>query len=176
MRTRAVFAVTTLFVSVAGVALVASPAYAVDTPVTVQVEGGALTISAPVAPVVAPVITAGVDAQTVEFELGTVTVGDNIGGTAGWGVSVSVADLVADEGVGTLPVAGGSYTPGVITADGIVTTTGTVSTTLATATTVATGTAASGVNSASWNPVIGLAVPAGALAGTYTSTVVHSLI
>jgi len=36
-------------------------------------------------------------------------------------------------------------------------------------------TTGSGANSVSWNPTLTIAVPSGAVAGTYTGTVVHSV-
>ncbi len=40
---------------------------------------------------------------------------------------------------------------------------------------VQTATGVSGTNTASWNPVIAVAIPAGALAGTYSTTITHSV-
>ena len=157
-----------------GVALVATPAYAADTTAVIEITGGSLSISAPVGEVTATPITAGVDATTVTFPLGDVAVTDAIGGTAGWTAAVTVTDFESENS--TLPIAGGSYATGVVEQTGLVTVTPSDSTTLALATTVVTGTAASGVNTAAWNPTVTVAVPAGALAGMYSSTVTHSVL
>jgi len=175
MRKRTALCVTV--VASLGVALIATPAYAAptdDTTVTIQINGGSLAISAPDDDVAATPITAGVAAQSVAFELGDVTVTDDIGGTAGWSASVIVDDF--ESATSTLPIADATYTPGTVDQTGIITVTATDSATLATETTIATGTAASGVNSAAWNPTVTVVVPAGALAGTYTSTVTHSVL
>jgi hypothetical protein len=41
--------------------------------------------------------------------------------------------------------------------------------------TVQTATAVIGVNTATWNPSIGVVIPAGAVAGSYTATITHSV-
>jgi hypothetical protein len=174
MNKRAAICVSTVFVSLASVVLVAAPANAADTPVTVQIDGGVLSISAPVALVAATPITAGVAAQTVAIALGDVTVTDNVGGTAGWAASVVATQFTSANG--TLPLTSGSYATGAVTTTGTVTVTPAPSAAVTTAATIAAGTAVSGVNTAAWNPTVTVAIPEGALAGTYASTVTHSVL
>lgn len=178
MRKRAAISATALLVALAGVAA-SAPAYAEDTDVTIEIEGGTLSISAPTGPVVTTPITAAIAAQTVDFSLGEVTVTDAVGGTAGWGISAAVTpfSLTVAEGADAveIPVTDATYTVGTIATEGTVTATPATDIVLDGATAVVTGTA-TGVNTATWNPTISVPIPAGALSGTYTSTVTHSIL
>jgi hypothetical protein len=71
------------------------------------------------------------------------------------------------SGPATATTGTGTFTPGQLTAGSAVTLTGPQ--------TVFSATTASGVNSASWNPALSVLVPAGAVAGTYTATITHSV-
>jgi hypothetical protein len=174
MRKRAALSVT-LVTSLAGVVLLAAPAHAVDTPATIQINAGELSISAPVGTIASTPIDASIAAQSVAFALGDVTVSDAFGGTAGWSASVLITPFVS--ATGSIPVTDGTYALGAVAQTGVVTVTPTDLATLGAAdATVATGTAASGVNTAVWNPTITVPIPESALAGTYTSTVTHSVL
>lgn len=179
MRKRTAISATAVLVALVGAAATV-PAYAEDTDVTIQIEGGTLSISAPTGPITTTPITAAIAAQTVEFELGDITVSDNVGGTAGWGISVAVTPFAMDVAEGAdaveIPVTAASYDVGTITTAGTVTATAAEDIVLDGAAAVVSGTAASGVNSATWNPTISVPIPAGALTGTYTSTVTHSTL
>jgi hypothetical protein len=68
-----------------------------------------------------------------------------------------------------------AYTPGGTTVVGTATVTGINLASMATQSTVETATAVSGDNTATWNPTIVVTVPAGAVAGTYSATITHSV-
>ena len=68
-----------------------------------------------------------------------------------------------------------TYTPGTAVVVGIATVTPITLTAMTTPGTVQTATAVLGVNTATWNPSIGVPIPAGAVAGTYSATITHSV-
>jgi hypothetical protein len=174
MRNRTAIFSSAIVLSVVGVVAFAAPASAA-TPVTVAVAAaGGLEITAPTATVVVPGLTASAAAQNFTVGLGSVTVNDGLGGTAGWVASVTASDFV--DGALSIPLTGAATYSSVQTAvTGTVAVDYTDSTTLAAVTEIATATA-SGVNSATWTPSLTVTVPAGTLAGNYGSSVVHSVL
>jgi hypothetical protein len=68
-----------------------------------------------------------------------------------------------------------SYAAGTITKVGIATYTPNNRTSMTTNAAVVTATAITGDNSATWNPTITVAVPAGAVAAVYEATITHSV-
>jgi hypothetical protein len=118
--------------------------------------------------------------QTVSNDLGNVTVTDGRGGTAGWIASAHGDTFnTSPAGSKTIPVniAGkSSYTTPTATKTGTVTVTLSDLDPLSPGDTVQTATAVSGANTATWNPHISVTIPGGTQAGSYSSTVTHSVI
>jgi len=156
--------------SAAGALVLAVPASAADSDVTVEVTAGELSISAPVGSVSLGTAAASPDAQSIGALLGDVTVTDGRGGVADWVVDVSASDLVG-------PTLGGgiSYTTPVAATTGTVEVVAANSADILVSSTVQTASAVSGANTAVWSPTITVTLPAGAQVGTYTSTVTHSV-
>jgi alpha-tubulin suppressor-like RCC1 family protein len=121
---------------------------------------------------------------TTSAQLGTVTVTDNRAlVSASWTAVVSsttfttgvgspaltipTTDVTYWSGSATATSGTGTFTPGQSTSAG--------KQGLSVSRTAFTLTAGAGVNSASWNPTLGVTVPASAVAGSYTGTVTHSV-
>jgi hypothetical protein len=174
------FSVITLpvVVGIAAVIAIAGPAQADTTggtPVTVEVNGGPLNITVPTASVqlgTAPVSTS---AQTVSALLGTVTVTDTRGGTVGWVAAVSATDFTGPQGISVSAVGQSSYTTPSASVIGTSNVAHSDLTSLYPGGAVQTATGVAGPNAATWNPTVSLTLPAGALAGTYSSTITHSV-
>jgi alpha-tubulin suppressor-like RCC1 family protein len=151
-------------------------------PVSVQSAAptGMLTITVPSAaalPSVAP-------GNAATAQLGPVTVTDSRGlGTASWTATVTATPFTTGTGITlvTIPLSqvtywsgratatsgSGTFTPGQPAAASAVS--------LSTPAVAFTLTGGSGVNSASWDPTLSIAVPVSAVAGTYTATITHSV-
>ena len=100
MRRTIISSAAALFIGGAGVLTLAVPAFAAtasDTPVTVEVTGGALTISAPTGSVDLGSVTTSGSIQTVSALLGNVVVTDNRAGTAGWTATASGTDFTGPQ-------------------------------------------------------------------------------
>jgi hypothetical protein len=169
-----------LIASAAGLMAFALPASAdtAGTPATFAITGGALTITAPTASVPLGSVASSVDALSVSAPLGTVTVTDARGGLAGWtttAIANDFATAAVDGPVQTIPATDASYTSPTATKTGTVTVTAASLSSLATAGAVQTATSVSGNNTAAWNPTVAVAIPANAVAGTYSSTITHSV-
>lgn len=164
----------------AGVAMLlgtASPALAAGsgtTVITFTVSAGTLDITVPAGPVSIGTVTPSTSAQTIgPTPLGNVEVLDNRGGTAGWTATVSGTNFV---GPSTVPIGAASYTTPTATVTGTATVANTSVNPLTNApSNVQVATAVSGINTATWNPTITIVIPANTLAGTYTSTLTHSV-
>jgi hypothetical protein len=68
-----------------------------------------------------------------------------------------------------------TYTPGTAVVVGVATVTPSSLTGMGATSAVQTATATNGANTATWNPSIGVPIPANALAGTYSATITHSV-
>jgi hypothetical protein len=175
MRKMIIATAASLLVGGAGVLALATPAFAAGTPVTVTINaGGGLGISAPVGPVSLGAATASASAQTVTGSLGPVLVTDLRAGILGWVATAGSTDFTGPAGP-TISAATMTYTPGTAVVVGLATVTPTSLTAMGTPGTVQTATAVTGVNTATWNPSIGVLIPAGALAGSYSATITHSV-
>jgi hypothetical protein len=145
-----------------------------NTTVTFTVTSGALAMTAPAT----ADLGSGTPGSTISSALGTVTVTDNRALlSAAWTATASSTDFTtaaasADE---TIPASDVSYTPGSITTTGTITATGTDITLAGTPKTVVTGTAGVGDNTASWDPVLDVSVPAATVGGVYTGTLTQSV-
>lgn len=117
--------------------------------------------------------------QTASGSLGIVQVTDERAGVAGWTTTTSATDFTTGDGrpAETIPAADVQYLiSGFTSTTGSATFTRTPETGLAgTPQAVVTATSVNGDNSAAWNPVIQLSVPSGAVAGTYSATITHSV-
>jgi hypothetical protein len=151
------------------------PASAADTPVTVQVSSGTLDISVPTGPVNLGTVGVSGSPQSVSSQLGNVTVTDGRGGTAGWTTTVSAVDFTGPQSISVSAAGSSSYTTPSASVSGTATVTASDLNPLYPPGPVQVATGVSGINSATWNPTIHLTIPANALAGTYSSTITHSV-
>ena len=117
--------------------------------------------------------------ETAAASLGTVQVTDGRAGVAGWIATASATDFTTGDGTPkeTIPVHDVRYLIG-----GFTSTTGSATFTPAlltdlsgTAQEVVTATNVDGDNSAAWNPTVQVLVPSGAIGGTYSGTITHSV-
>jgi hypothetical protein len=167
-----------LVIGVIGALTLGAPAQADTTggtPITFEVTGGALAITVPAGPVSLGSVAASASAQTVSAQLGTITVTDSRGGTAGWTVTAGATDFAGPQNVSVGTPGGSSYiTPGAsITGVSNVAATSLNSLYPPSAVQIATGVA--GVNSATWNPTVSVTIPANAVTGTYSTIITHSV-
>ena len=180
MRRTIIASAAALFIGGASVLTLAVPAFAatgpaVGTPVTVEVTGGDLIISAPTGPVdLGSRTTSGSD-QTVSKQLGNVAVTDNRAGTVTWTATVSAPDFTGPQTISTSTFGLVVYTAGTATVTGPVTVVGSTESTLSTGGPAQTATIVGGNNTATWNPTIAVTIPANALAGSYGTSITHSV-
>lgn len=166
---------------VAGVvAAVASPVPASadqsgSTPVTLSVTSGTLDITVPAGPVSLGSVSTGSTAQTVTQQLGNVTVTDNRGGTTGWVATANGTDFTGPQNISVSAPGSSSYSTPAATVTGTATVTASNLNPLYPPGPVQTATNVSGNNTAVWDPTISVTIPANALAGTYSSTITHSV-
>ncbi|HEX6359620.1 hypothetical protein [Actinophytocola sp.] len=173
---RKIMVIVPVVSSAALVLLVGGTANAADTITTFTLTAGEFTISAPTGTVALGTATAKATAQTVgPFSLGDVTVTDARGGVLGWTASAISSAFTGGSGLAPTAI---TYTPPVAT----VTPTGlavlaapTAKTDLTAVTAVQVASTVTGPHTAVWNPTLTFAVPAGAIAGTYTATLTHSV-
>jgi Ice-binding-like/Domain of unknown function DUF11 len=142
---------------------------------SIPVVLGVLSITAPASATLGPAAPGG----TSSASLGMVQVTDERAGLAGWTATTSATDFTTGGSTTaeTIPVHDVQYLiSGFTSTTGSATFTRTPVTTLAgTAQAVVTATNVSGDNSAAWNPVMGVSVPSGAVGGTYSATITHSV-
>jgi uncharacterized repeat protein (TIGR01451 family) len=143
--------------------------------VTLAVVIGVLSITAPGSSDLGGAAPGG----TASGPLGPVQVADERNGFAGWTATVSATDFTTGAGAAaqTIPAPDLRYLiSGFTSTAGSATFTSTPGTDLSNAAqAVVTATNVSGDNSAAWSPVIQVAVPGGAVAGTYSGTITHSV-
>jgi hypothetical protein len=178
MRNRAAVLSSAAVLSVVGVLAFAAPAQAAvvdgETPITVEVVGGDLQIGVPVAGPAMDGLTTSLDAQTLTFALGAVTVDDQRGiEAADWTVTATVLEF---SGPTAIDLSTGTYTStAVTTTDGYDVTTSNLASLDDADLLVQTGTG-TGINVTTWIPTIVVTLPANALGGTYASSVEHSVL
>jgi hypothetical protein len=184
MRTRSLLPLAIVLVGAAAVVPV-GPAEAASgtTAVTFVVTGGALSISLPAS----VSLGSGAPGATLTAQMGTVQVTDNRALLAAlWTASVTTTSFTTGGATTpeTVPIADVSYWSGPSTASSLPSGTGTftpgevnaaAAVVLSVSRTAFTLASAVGDNSLSWNPTLIIAVPAAAVAGTYTGTVTHSV-
>jgi uncharacterized repeat protein (TIGR01451 family) len=142
---------------------------------TTDVVIGVLSISVPASadlPAAAP-------GGTVSGSLGAVRVTDNRAGLAGWTATASSTDFTSGDGTTaeTIPVRDAFYLiSGLSSTTGSAAFTWTPATNLsAAAQAVVVATNVAGDNSATWNPLIQIAVPSGAAVGAYSGIITDSV-
>ncbi|MGG7507548.1 hypothetical protein [Plantibacter sp. YIM 135249] len=163
---------------IVGVLAIAAPAQADTsggTPITIAVTGGPLNISVPGGPVSLGSVQASASVQTVSASLGAVTVTDVRGGVAGWVATASATDFTGPQNISVSSPGVATYTATPAVVAGTANVTGGNLNALYPSGVVQTATGVSGVNAATWNPTIAVTIPADALAGTYSTTLVHSV-
>ena len=143
--------------------------------VSVPVMAGALSMTAPTS----ADLGSAVPGASASASLGTVQVIDNRGFGADWTATVSATGFTTGNGTApeTIPASDAYYD---ITGLGSTTGSATFSTVPATNLSgdpqpVVRATNVGGASSATWDPLIGVHVPAAAVAGQYTATIVHSV-
>jgi hypothetical protein len=150
---------------------------------TLTVIAGTLSITVPGT----ASIGSGAPGTSITGHLGSVQVTDNRGSaTAAWTASVTTTSFTTGGATTpeTVPIGDISYWSGPSTASYLPSTTGTfnpgqanaaAAQVLSSSRTAFTLTSGVGDNSLTWNPTLIAAVPAGAIGGTYTGTVTHSV-
>jgi len=181
VRSTIVAVMATTALTTAAFAGLAQPAGAADTTTTFTLTGGALSISAPSSKALGSAATG---SASITAQLGTTTVTDARGALLGsWTGSVASTDFTtglatANEtiaktdadywsGAATASTGLGTFTPGQLLVANKVT--------LASSRTAFSAASVIGNNSVSWNPTVGINVPAAAVAGTYSGTITHSV-
>jgi hypothetical protein len=160
-------------------AALADPSPTANTTVTFTVTVGLLSITAPGS---ANLTTgSGAPGTTISGPVGPVTVTDDRALlTASWTVNASETNWTTGAGTPaeTIPATAATYAPGTIT------TSGTINAVVATtppialsqgAIPVVDGSAGVGNNTATWNPIIAVAIPAAAVGGLYTGVLTQSV-
>jgi hypothetical protein len=146
-----------------------------DTTVTFTVSSGALSITAPAT---VDLGTNAPGASIVGNLGGAVTVTDDRALLAAtWTVEASSTGWTTGGGTPaeTIPATDVGYNPGTITKTGTITATGTPITLSGAPAPVVSGSAGVGNNTATWDPTLSVAVPAGAVGGAYTGTLTQSV-
>jgi uncharacterized repeat protein (TIGR01451 family) len=142
---------------------------------TVTVVPGVLSITVPASADLGTATPGG----TVSGSLGSVQVTDNRAGLTGWTAVASSTDFTTGGGTPaeTIPVHDALYLiSGFSSTTGSATFTRTPTTNLSTsAQAVVVATNVAGDNSATWNPLIQVAVPGGAVSGIYSATITNSV-
>ena len=143
--------------------------------VTTGVISGPLTITAPAS----AALGSGPPGATIVSSLGTVQVTDGRGFGADWSAAVSSSDFTTGGGgpAETIPAGDDLYdVSGLTTAIGPATF-GYVPEVVLSANPqdVVNATSVDGNTTVAWNPVLHVTVPGGAIGGTYSGTIVHSV-
>ena len=163
--------------SAALVGITAVPAFAVttaDTPVTVEVEAGVLSITVPGTTALSTVLPG----ENSTATLGATVVTDARAGTVNWTATVILPALTGDalNSTETIVTTGATYLAGTATTSGDPTVTAPSTVTdLSTAKTSQVTTAVSGNNSASWAATLTVPIPDQVLADTYSGVMTQSV-
>jgi hypothetical protein len=142
---------------------------------SIPVVLGVLSITAPASAYLGAAAPGG----TLSARLGVVQVTDDRAGVAGWTATTYATDFTTGGGTTaeTIPIHDVLYLiSGFASTTGSATFTRTPVTDLSgVAQSVVTATDVHGDNSATWNPLIQVSVPSGAVAGAYSATITHSV-
>jgi uncharacterized repeat protein (TIGR01451 family)/fimbrial isopeptide formation D2 family protein len=141
--------------------------------VTTGIIAGPLSITAPAA----ADLGSGPPGTTIQGNLGTVQVTDGRGFGADWTASVSSSDFTAGGPSETIPVGDASYAvSGLTSATGPATFGYSPEVQLSNSPQgVVSATNVAGNTTVTWDPVIQMNVPGGAIGGSYSGTIVHSV-
>lgn len=158
-----------------GLVLPASAATSGITPTSLDVTGGAISITVPTGPVDLGTTVNSVQGSTIVGALGEVQVEDARGAPAGsaW-VATAISTAFTPAGA-TIAASFVGYTAGPITQVGTAVYAANNPTDLTGAVAVVSASGITGVNSATWTPNIDIRVPGGAIVGEYTGTITHSV-
>jgi hypothetical protein len=171
LRVSALIAIALSAVTLVGVA----PATA-NTAATVTITGGTLSITTPANAGNLGTVANTVNGTTISGTLGEVQVSDARSAAAGSGWVATVISTAFTPPAGpTIPASAVGYTAGTITKVGTATYTANDPVNLTGAVSAVTATGITGDNSATWNPVINVAVPGGMAAGVYSASITHSV-
>jgi hypothetical protein len=174
MKMRRILVAVAAGVLTLGIAL---PASAAPTTASITVETGFLGITVPAAAGNLGTRTNTVGGGTISGLLGEVVVSDARSAAAGAGWVASVISTTFAPTAGTAIAASAvSYTAGTITKVGTATYTANDPGDLTGASPAVTATGITGDNSATWTPMIHVAVPGGAAALVYFATITHSVV
>ena len=152
-----------------------------DTTVTFTVTVGLLSMTAPASANLAT--GTGAPGTTISGALGNMVVTDDRALlTAAWTVDAAETDWALVGGGGTtaeiIPAGDATYNPGDITTTGVITAAAASTPPIALANgavPVVAGTAGIGNNTATWDPTVAVAIPAGQVGGDYTGTLTQSV-
>ena len=174
MRTRVLFVAAIAGMLTLGVTL---PASADPTTATVTVTGGTLAITAPIGAGSLGTTANSWGGFVISGPPGQVQVLDarSAAAGAGWVASVISTPFTPPAGP-AIPASSVRYTAGTITKVGTATYTASDPTDLTGSVPAVTATGITGDNSATWTPVISVAVPGGMAAGVYSGTITHSVV
>ena len=160
-----------------GIALPASAAAPGDSGATVTVQGGALSVTVPTDAGNLGTRANSVGGGTISGPLGQVQVSDARSAAAGSGWVASVISTAFTPPAGPAIAASAvGYTAGTITKVGTATYTANDPGNLTGVAPAVTATGITGDNSATWNPMINVAIPGGMAAGVYSATITHSVV
>ena len=153
------------------------PAAAADTPATLTVTGGTLSISAPTASANLGTRANSVQGGTITGALGVVQVNDARSAAAGSGwVASAISTAFTPTAGPAIAASAVSYTARTITKVGTATYAANDPSALTAVARVVTATGITGDNSATWSPTITVTVPGGMAANTYAATITHSVV
>ncbi len=175
-KTRTLIGVTVAGIFTLGIALPVSAAPG-DTPATITITGGSLSITVPTGTANLGTRPNTVLGGTISGNLGVVQVNDARSAAAGSGWVASVISTAFTPAAGPAIAASAvGYVAGTITKVGTATYTANDPGNLTGVSPAVTATGITGDNSATWNPTINVAVPGGVAAGVYSATITHSVL
>ena len=158
--------------------LLATPVSAAEpTTATLMITGGALIITVPTNAESLGTRANSVTGGTISGPLGEVQVNDARSAAAGSGWVASVISTAFTPPAGpAIPASAVGYTVGAIVQVGTATYTANDPANLTGVAPAVTATGITGDNSATWNPIINVAVPGGMAANIYSATITHSVV
>ncbi len=176
MRLRRLLVAATMAVLAAGFGLPAQADPTGDTTATLTIQAGVISITVtPDAGSLGTLVNT-VDGGVLNGALGQVQVTDARTAPAGSGWVVSVISTAFTPVTGSpIPASAVSYTAGTIVKVGTATYTANNPVNLTVLVPAVTATGVTGDNSATWNPIVHVAIPGGTVAGVYSATITHSV-
>ncbi len=149
-----------------------------DTPVTLEVSGGSLSITVTVDQSSVSLGAATPGASTASVNLGDVIVTDTRAGVVGWTATVTASDAtgVVSGVTYSIPKANITYTAPTGSKAGTSSVATAAAETMAAGIDVKIATGVTGNNTATWNPSVVVAIPTDALSAAYTAIFTHSVI